>query len=241
MRSSSRRLGAKRVFMHVDPGAVLAADAEAARPRCCRRSGSELVGALIYEKDKTTYRSEIDQALRAKPGLPLSQRLCAGRHRAAARPLPRRLRPAGASAQSYAVTSKVLESLPPEVTEGAYHGAAVGRHRLARLRARRQALGIAEPDSYETQATDWVSLVVPDHRQGQGGDRHRHCATTCARSRQGAGKKVYTRGRRPEAPRRGQGDQLRGRERPLRLHRHRRHPSTASSATAGRPAASSSS
>ena len=41
-------LGAKRVFMHVDPGAVFAADAEARSPRCCRRSGSELVGALIY-------------------------------------------------------------------------------------------------------------------------------------------------------------------------------------------------
>ena len=31
------------------------------------KGGSELVGALIYEKDKTTYRSEIDQALRTKP------------------------------------------------------------------------------------------------------------------------------------------------------------------------------
>ena len=38
-----------------------------ASTRCCRKGGSELVGALIYEKDKTTYRSEIDQALRTKP------------------------------------------------------------------------------------------------------------------------------------------------------------------------------
>src|ERR1700730_11643425 len=33
------------------------------------RGGSEMVGAVIYDKDKTTFRSEIDQALRTKPDM----------------------------------------------------------------------------------------------------------------------------------------------------------------------------
>ena len=33
------------------------------------KGGAEVVGALIYDKDKTTYRSEVDQALRAKPDM----------------------------------------------------------------------------------------------------------------------------------------------------------------------------
>ena len=52
-----------------DPGAVRRADTEApdgdaARPKACT-----VAGALIYDKDKTSYRSEVDQALRSKPDL----------------------------------------------------------------------------------------------------------------------------------------------------------------------------
>src|SRR5215472_11009811 len=34
-----------------------------------KQKGSALVGGLIYDKDKTTYRSEVDQALRTKPDI----------------------------------------------------------------------------------------------------------------------------------------------------------------------------
>ena len=33
------------------------------------KGGAEVAGELIYDKDKTTYRSEVDQALRTKPDL----------------------------------------------------------------------------------------------------------------------------------------------------------------------------
>ncbi len=62
-------------------------------------------------------------------------------------------------AQSYAVTPKGLEALPQEVTEGIYivqPSADVNSPAYA-LAAKR--LGIANPDSYEAQATDWISLV----------------------------------------------------------------------------------
>src|SRR5262245_7649346 len=61
-------IGAKRVF-------VLSIQAPFALPTQKRveevlpKHGSSMVGALIYEKDKTTYRSEIDQALRTNPDL----------------------------------------------------------------------------------------------------------------------------------------------------------------------------
>jgi len=33
------------------------------------KGGAEVVGAIVYDKDKSTFRSEIDQALRAKPDM----------------------------------------------------------------------------------------------------------------------------------------------------------------------------
>jgi branched-chain amino acid transport system substrate-binding protein len=62
-------------------------------------------------------------------------------------------------AQSYAVTQKVLDSLPADVTEKVYTGqpsADLASPAYALAKAR---LG-GEPDSYEAQATDWISLVV---------------------------------------------------------------------------------
>src|SRR5262245_18137506 len=61
-------LKSKRVF-------VLAAQTPFALPSQKRlgevlpKGGGELVGAVIYDKDKTTFRSEIDQALRTKPDM----------------------------------------------------------------------------------------------------------------------------------------------------------------------------
>src|SRR6266516_1903792 len=82
-----------------------------------KQKGSQMVGGLIYDKDKTTYRSEVDQALKTKPDCiylngyaPDVTILLRDLYRADYRGLR--------FAQSYAVTSKVLESLPAEVTDG---------------------------------------------------------------------------------------------------------------------------
>src|ERR1051325_1313245 len=61
-------LKVKRVF-------VLAAQTPFAAPSYQRlgeilpKGGTELVGQVIYDKDKTTFRSEVDQAVRAKPDM----------------------------------------------------------------------------------------------------------------------------------------------------------------------------
>ena len=150
-------LGAKRVFI-MSIQAPFSLPTQTRLAEVLKEKNSEMVGALIYDKDKTTYRSEVDQALRTKPDL-----IYMNGYTPDVTILMRDLYRAGFAggrfAQSYAITSKVLESLPQDVTEGVYTvqpSADVGSpaYELAIKR-----LGIAEPDSYETQATDWISLV----------------------------------------------------------------------------------
>jgi ABC-type branched-subunit amino acid transport system substrate-binding protein len=151
-------LGAKRVFC-LSIQAPFALPTQKRLAEVLPKGGSELIGALIYEKDKTTYRSEIDQALKTKPDF-LYLNGYAPDVTVMMRDLFRAGFDGGRMAQSYALTSKVLESLPPEVTEGAYTtqpSADVNSPAFA-LAAKRT--GVPDPDSYETQATDWISLVI---------------------------------------------------------------------------------
>ncbi|MFI5013109.1 MAG: ABC transporter substrate-binding protein [Hyphomicrobiales bacterium] len=151
-------LGMKRVYM-------LSIQAPFAQPMLDRskeilaKNKSELVGGLIYEKDKTTYRSEIDQALRTNPDL-----IYLNGYAPDVTIILRDLYRAGFSgprfAQSYAVTTKVLESLPAEVTEGIYTVQPSSDVDSPAYELAAKRLGEKDPDSYETQATDWISLVV---------------------------------------------------------------------------------
>jgi ABC-type branched-subunit amino acid transport system substrate-binding protein len=151
-------LGMKRVFI-MSIQAPFTAPTQQRLEEVLKQKGSEMVGSLIYDKDKTTYRSEVDQALRTKPDL-----IYLNGYAPDITILLRDLYRAGYNgrrfAQSYAVTNKVIESLPPEVTEGVYTvqpSADVGSPAYG-LAVKR--LGITEPDSYETQATDWISLIA---------------------------------------------------------------------------------
>jgi branched-chain amino acid transport system substrate-binding protein len=151
-------LGAKRVFC-LSIQAPFSLPTQERLAQVLPQHGSALIGALIYEKDKTSYRSEIDQALRDKPDL-LYLNGYAPDVTVLLRDLYRAGFEGGRFTQSYAATTKVLEALPPEATEGLYTvqpSADVDSpaHALAAKR-----LGIADPDSYESQATDWISLVV---------------------------------------------------------------------------------
>ena len=151
-------LGAKRVYI-MSIQSPFALPTQTRLKEVLDLKGSEMVGALIYEKDKTTYRSEVDQALRTKPDL-----LYLNGYAPDVTVIVRDLYRAGYNgprfAQSYAVTSKVLESLPPDVTAGIYtvQPSADVDSPAYSLAAKR--LKIPEPDSYETQATDWISLVA---------------------------------------------------------------------------------
>ena len=151
-------LKSKRVF-------VLAAQTPFAVPSQKRLSeilpkgGSELVGGVIYDKDKTTFRSEIDQALRAKPDM-----IYLNGYTPDTTVVLKELFKAGYTgakiAQGYAVNQKLLDSVPAEVTDGTYTATpspavdSAGYKRLARF------LGAADLDPYSCQCHDHASLVI---------------------------------------------------------------------------------
>ena len=155
-----------------------------------KQKGSEMVGGLIYDKDKTTYRSEVDQALKTKPDCiylngyaPDVTILLRDLYRADYRGLR--------FAQSYAVTSKVLESLPAEVTDGVITVQPSADISSSAYDLAKKRLGIAEPDSYETQATDWASLValsIAKAKVATGSGIH----DSVRKISQGSGTKVYS-------------------------------------------------
>ena len=151
-------LGKKRVFV-LSIQAPFSVPTQKRLEEVLKAKGSELVGGLIYDKDKTTYRSEVDQALRTNPDLVYLNGY-APDVTILLRDLYRAGYPGPRFAQSYAVTSKVLEALPSDVADNIYTvqpSADIDSPAFA-LAAKR--IGIPEPDSYEAQATDWISLVV---------------------------------------------------------------------------------
>jgi branched-chain amino acid transport system substrate-binding protein len=148
----------KRVF-------VLAAQTPFAVPSQKRltevltQGGSEMVGAVIYDKDKTTFRSEIDQALRARPDM-----IYMNGYTPDVTVVMKELFKAGYTgakiAQGYAVNQKLLGSLPHEVTDGTYTvqpSPSVGSDAYKRLG---RHLGTDDIDPYSCQTNDHVGLVV---------------------------------------------------------------------------------
>ena len=151
-------LKVKRVF-------VLAAQTPFAVPSQKRltellpKGGGEVVGAVIYDKDKTTFRSEIDQALRAKPDM-----IYLNGYTPDTTVVLKELFKAGYTgakiAQGYAVNQKLLDSVPAEVTDGTYTATpspavdSPGYKRLAKF------LGAADLDPYSCQCHDHASLVI---------------------------------------------------------------------------------
>src|SRR5579872_297403 len=152
------RHGAKQVF-------ILAIQAPFAEPtrkyltETLTPKGVQVVGSLIYDKDKTSYRSEVDQALRGKPDL-LYLNGYAPDVAVVLRDLYRAGYDGDRFTQSYALTAKSLGELPKEVTQGVITAQPSADLNSPAYAAAVKRLGIATPDSYEAQATDWISIVA---------------------------------------------------------------------------------
>jgi ABC-type branched-subunit amino acid transport system substrate-binding protein len=151
-------LKVKRVF-------VLAAQTPFALPSQKRlaeilpKGGADLVGAVIYDKDKTTFRSEIDQALRAKPDM-----IYLNGYTPDCTVVMKELFKAGyvgaKIAQGYAVNAKLLGSLPAEVTDGTYTATPSPAVESAGYKRLVKVLGRDDLDPYSCQCHDHVSLVL---------------------------------------------------------------------------------
>src|SRR6476659_528529 len=124
-----------------------------------KTKGAGVVAHMIYEKDKPTYRSEIDQAMRAEPDF-----LYLNGYAPDTVVVLRDLFKANINlpkfAQSYAVPQKTLDTIPPEVSAKLFTGQPSADIDSKAFTLAAQRLGMAEPDAYEAQATDWASLVI---------------------------------------------------------------------------------
>jgi ABC-type branched-subunit amino acid transport system substrate-binding protein len=155
-----------------------------------KEGGAEMVGFAIYDKDKTSYRSEVDQALKTKPDM-LYLNGYAPDETVVLKDLYKAGYEGAKFAQSYAVTQKVLDSLPHEVTEGIYTVQPSADIDSPAWAAAAKRLAIAQPDSYECQATDWISIVCLTIAKAKAatGTALRDNVRSVT---QGAGTKVYT-------------------------------------------------
>jgi branched-chain amino acid transport system substrate-binding protein len=149
--------GAKKVFV-LSLQSPFAVPTQNRLREVLAEKGAQMTGSLLYEKDKTSYRSEVDQALRTRPDL-----IYLNGYTPDVTILLRELYRAGFDgprfAQSYSVTDKVLESLPREVTEKVYTVQPSADIDSPAFEAAKKRLG-TNVDSYEAQATDWMSLVA---------------------------------------------------------------------------------
>jgi ABC-type branched-subunit amino acid transport system substrate-binding protein len=123
------------------------------------KGGAETVGSVIYDKDKTTFRSEVDQALRAKPDM-----IYLNGYTPDCTILMKELFKAGYTgakvAQGYAVNTKLLGALPAEVTDGTYTATPSPAVESAGYKRLGKALGTDDLDPYSCQCHDHISLVL---------------------------------------------------------------------------------
>jgi len=152
------RHGAKRVFI-LSIQAPFAEPTERYLRETLTPAGVVLTGSLIYDKDKTSYRSEVDQALKAKPDL-IYLNGYAPDVAVVLRDLFRAGYDGERFTQSYALTAKSLADLPKDVTQGVITAQPSADVESSAYAAAAKRLGIAAPDSYEAQATDWISIVA---------------------------------------------------------------------------------
>lgn len=153
-----KELGAKRVF-------ILGAQTPFAKPNEERllaelpKHGSELVGSLVYDKDKTSFRSEVDIALKADPDM-IYMNGYAPDVTVVIKDLFKAGYDRGRIAQAYAVNQKVLENLPADVADGIHTIApspAVGSNAYKDLA---DFLDTADIDPYSCQTNDHIALVA---------------------------------------------------------------------------------
>jgi branched-chain amino acid transport system substrate-binding protein len=152
------RRGARRVFI-LSIQAPFTQPTERYLTETLTPAGVVVAGSLIYDKDKTSYRSEVDQALRATPDM-IYLNGYAPDVAVVLRDLFRAGYDGPRFTQSYALTAKSLTELPKGVTQGVITAQPSADVDSPAYAAAVKRLGEAAPDSYEAQATDWISIVA---------------------------------------------------------------------------------
>ncbi len=149
--------GAKRVFA-LSAQTPFAADMYASLGAELAKGGGQTVGDVVYDASKSSFRSEVETALRATPDA-----LFLNSYTPDLIVLLRELYRQGYEGKkltpAYAANAKLLAALPPDVTEGLTSYAPSPDPDSPAYARVKQVLG-AEPDPYSCQAYDHVSLVA---------------------------------------------------------------------------------
>ncbi len=150
--------GAKRVFA-LSAQTPFAVDSYNRLGEVLKQNGAEAVGDVIYDAAKTSFRSEIDQALRAKPDM-----LFLNGYTPDVTIIMRELYQAGYDGKKftygYAGNAKMLASLPPAVTEGLVTFSPSPDVDSPAYAAVKAILGSADPDPYSCQTYDHASMAI---------------------------------------------------------------------------------
>jgi ABC-type branched-subunit amino acid transport system substrate-binding protein len=121
--------------------------------------GGSVVSHVIYEKDKPSYRSEIDQVMAAKPDF-----LYLNGYATDTVVVLRDLWKANVDlpkfCQTYAVPQSTLDANPPAVSEGILTGTPSADVDSSAYKLAADRLGLQEVDGFQAQATDWASLAA---------------------------------------------------------------------------------
>jgi branched-chain amino acid transport system substrate-binding protein len=149
--------GVKRVFM-VSAQTPFAEPAKIQLGKELANRGSKLAGQVIYDREKTSFRSEIDLALQEKPDL-----IFLDGYTPDVTILLRDLFRTGYEgkkfSRSYAINEKLLTSLPTEVTEGVITVSPSPDVASPSYRALADHLKVSDVDAYTCQAYDQANLV----------------------------------------------------------------------------------
>lgn len=150
-------LGAKKIFVlgAQTPFQQLAIETVT---KVAKAKGVE-VGSLIYDVDKTSFRSEVDQALRTQPDM-----LFLNGYQPDVTIILKDLYRAGYNGkkigQAYAINAKTVDATSAEVAEGAYSQTPWPAINSSAYKRVTQLLGKAEPDPYSCQTYDHANLVI---------------------------------------------------------------------------------
>jgi ABC-type branched-subunit amino acid transport system substrate-binding protein len=124
-----------------------------------KTAGGSVVSHVIYEKDKPSYRSEIDRLMAAKPDF-LYLNGYAPDTVVVLRDLWKANVDLPKFCQTYAVPQATLDANPPEVSEGIVTGTPSADVDSSAYKLAADRLGLKEVDGFQAQATDWASLAV---------------------------------------------------------------------------------
>jgi branched-chain amino acid transport system substrate-binding protein len=150
--------GARRVF-HLAAQSPFAQSSQDVMSERLRAAGGQVTGFIIYERDKTNFRSEIDQLMRSR-----SDTVMLNGYLPDVTILLRELFRAGFDGRkftfAYAAPPAIFQSLPNDVTNGLITfqpSADVDSGAFKRLQAR---FGSTEVDPYSAQTYDHASLAI---------------------------------------------------------------------------------